>query len=286
MSGEQEVLFAKRAAEVLAAQEGKPKPEPVKDQLPENIGEQRAATCPCGSIFTQTMGTKWGPDRCPKCRGAAEAEVAASTARARQVMRAASLEVPTKYRGATLANFRFHGTPDQRAAQGRVHQLALRYIAQWPQVPDVVVFRGGYGSGKGHMAYAIAKQLVNENDARVAIDVLADVVRDLRETWHNRDGESEKTRLAKYRGVDLLIIDEVSRHAFYGEPMRHLYDLVAHREAWGRPTILTTNETAAGLSEILGGALTSRTAGSSGLWEFGDADYRLLARKERDQAAA
>lgn len=280
---------ALREAAQRAADRQPPKDPPptlAGMELPANIGEQRTATCACGSIFTQTMGTKWSPDRCPKCRGVAEQDAADSTAAARATFRAAMLEVPTKYRSANLASFRFHGEPADREKQGRVHQLALRYIAQWPQVPDVVVFRGGYGSGKGHMAYAIAKQLVNEHGAKVSIDVLADIVRDLRETWANRDGESERARLKRYREYDLLIVDEVSRHAFYGEPMRHLYDLVAHREQWGRPTILTTNETPAGLQEILGGALTSRAAGSSGLWDFGDADYRLFARRERDQAGA
>lgn len=276
--------FLDKAARVKSDAAKRADLTPIAGDLPTNIGEQRNHVCACGTTFAQTMFTDWMPEKCPRCRGVAEQSVAEETSAARAVFRAAMLEIPTKYRDANLATFRFHGSEQDRAIQGRVHQLALRYIAQWPQVPDVVVFRGGYGSGKGHMAYAIAKQLVNEHGAKVAIEVLADVVRDLRETWHNRDGESERQRLARYRDYDLLIVDEVSRHAFYGEPMRHLYDLVAHREKWGRPTILTTNETASGLVEILGGALTSRTAGSSGLWEFGEADYRQFARKERDAA--
>jgi DNA replication protein DnaC len=276
---------AARVAEVTRkAVLANPGPTPIAMDLPANMGEQRTATCGCGSIYTQTMLTKWSPDRCRKCAGHAEDDVAQQTADARATFRAAMLEVPTIYRDANLANYRYHGSAADREKQGRVHQLALRYIAQWPMVPAVIVMRGGYGTGKGHMTYAIAKQLVNEHGAKVAIEVLPDIIRDLREAWNNRDGESEARRLARYRDYDLLVIDEVSKHAFYGDPVRHLYDLVAHREKWGRPTILTSNETPLALTELLGPALTSRAVGSSGLWEFGDADYRLFARKERDAA--
>ena len=112
---------------------------------------------------------------------------------------------------------------------------------------------------------------------------LADIIRDLRESWRRRaddDGPSERQRLAAYRSADLLVIDEVSRHALYGEPTQHLYDLIAPREANLQPTILTTNESAAGLEDLIGPALTSRAAGAGGLWEFGTTDLRIVRRTD------
>lgn len=70
-------------------------------------------------------------------------------------------------------------------------------------------------------------------------------------------------------------------HAFFGQPTQHLYDLVAWREARLLPTILTTNHAGDGLGGVLGPALLSRAAGWSGVWEFGERDYRSARREAR-----
>ena len=111
-----------------------------------------------------------------------------------------------------------------------------------------------------------------------------DIVRQLRQSWGRPEMPSEIEVLERYREPDLLVIDEVSEHAFYGEPTRHLYDLVNHRLEWRRPTILTTNETPVSFEKMLGPALTSRCAGESGLWAFGDDDYRIFRRKQKANA--
>jgi len=113
--------------------------------------------------------------------------------------------------------------------------------------------------------------------------VLSDVVRDVREAWnsHEETGHSETQRLSKYRKPDFLAIDEVSRHAFYGVPTQHLYDLIAWREVQCKPTILTTNESGSSLAEFLGPALASRALGWHPPVDFGVTDYRLARGLKR-----
>lgn len=212
-----------------------------------------------------------------------EQQLRESNDRNRQ-LRLDQLAIPRQYEGASLATFRFHGSSQTQERHGRVLQLARRYIAAWPDrheqdspFPFIAVFRGAPGSGKGHVAWSIARAVVAEHGGTARLVVLSDAIRDLREAWSRARGESsEQARLARYRNPDLLVIDEVSRHALYGEPSQHLYDLVAAREADLRPTILTTNETPADFARLVGPALESRTAGYGGLWNFGDEDYRLV----------
>lgn len=268
---------------------------------PEVVQE---ATCACGAAFVQ-RGFQVGetvrfthPTRCEACRDRAEAALARSMAERREDVKAAeraaaakragealaSLDAPPLYAGATLSGFALHGTPADRQVQGRILQLARRYEGSWPDVEAVLLFRGGPGTGKGHIAWSLAQALAAQG-VRVAVVKLADLVRELRASWRTPDAVSEAQVLARYRGLDLLVIDEVSRHAFYGERIhQHLYDVLDHRIEYQRPTILTTNEDNAGLGDILRAALVSRLIGHGQIVEFGSADYRQRPADEREAA--
>jgi DNA replication protein DnaC len=283
VSDESEIAFEERAAAAKARQPVVLEPAPIAESMPAGFGEQREATCGCGAPFTQTKLANWTPTRCAECRGVVSADLRDETIDTQLRLRVAALACPPKYLDATIDTFRLHGSDAERKRQVRLTTAARRYLADWPDVPEVLVFRGGPGTGKGHLAWSIAKALIRLHPVDVRFTKLPDVIRDLREAWRSDGGQTEAARLERYRKPDLQIVDEVSRHAFYGEPHRHLYDLIDHRVDHCRPTIITTNETMDGLAEILLPALTSRVA-SSGLWEFGEADYRLFARKERDAA--
>lgn len=240
-----------------------------------DFGQTRDATCRCGAAFTQTRMLKdWVPWGCDTCRLGFEQRVATSTAETTRAVRLAQLEIPELYRDVTLESYRHWGSDEQRMRQARLLALARRYLGGWPHVEAVVVFRGAPGTGKGHVAWSLVQELAAQFAITAHVCKLGDAVRDLREAWRSEEGPSERARLLTYRDPDLLVVDEISRHAFYGEPHRHLYDLIDHRVEHCRPTILTTNEEPAGLAELLGPALVSRTAGS-GIWEFGTGDFRL-----------
>lgn len=281
---------------------------PVKlDAAVTGAAQTRAAVCEyapnafdrCGKTFTQThVFGQWAPSACPECVklqiAADDQKRAAEETENRRKAALASLDVPLLYRDVSLANFRSHGDEESRRRQARVLQLAYRYVANWPDrqnldslgaFPIVAVFRGAPGSGKGHVAWSIAKHVALEELGRVVFTTLADCVRDLRETWRSDSDATENQRLRRYRRADLLVLDEVSKHAFYGEPTQHLYSLVAYREERLLPTILTTNETPEALAELLGPALESRAASWGGVWQFGEADYREQRRNVAREAA-
>lgn len=259
--------------------------------------EEQDGECACGAaakrfrliLRPEDAATKpFTQQRCTACIARADAEQAeqervarieANRAKAREM-----LAVPPLYANATLEGFQFTGDEGNQARQRSVLARAAEYIAQWPDVPLLSIFVGPPGTGKGHVAWSIERARVEQRAAMCRFTVLPDLIRDLRENWGPRrddesDGTSEARRLAKYREADLLVIDEVSKHAFYGLPYRHLYDVIAWREVQMRPTIITTNETGAELAEYLGIALTSRASASGDVWDFGAVDYRPLKRR-------
>lgn len=248
----------------------------------------RPAPCPrcTGPSSEIRLARVWSPLLCDVCQRAdreeQEAAEAARAASTRAALALKALDVPPLYADATLESFVPHGSPEDQRLQASVLDRAHRYVADWPHVPAIVVFAGPPGTGKGHLLWAIARAVATKGSpARVA--VLSDVIRYLRAAWDRTDtGPSESARLDTFRTPTLLGIDEVSRHAFFGQPQQHLYDLVNHREMYLRPTILTTNEGGDQLSALLGEALSSRCAGWGGIWKFGGPDFRLERARRRN----
>jgi DNA replication protein DnaC len=187
------------------------------------------------------------------------------------------LDVPRLYVTASLETFTSFGSPAHRACQESVLRIVRRYLQEWPDSPEILLFSGGPGTGKGHMLWTIARHLASAHAISAKVVKLADLVRELRSSWGDRDADSEEVVLARYRRLSWLAIDEVSRHAFYGRHVRqHLYDVVDHRLEHRRSTILTTNEPEDIVAEILGPPLLDRLQGSGGMLEFGSESWRCL----------
>lgn len=259
----------------------------------------RQERCPCGAAFEQrgvrvqindrSMELGWSPKSCPACETKAAAveqeaqqQASASFFADRRRRAELALGVPPLYAEASLDSFHLHGTDEQQGQLSRIRHLAANYLSSWPAIPErhqLLLFQGHYGSGKGHIAWAIARWVVQEYAAQVRVVKLAAIIRDLREAWRDPTAPSEDQRLAAYRRPDLLVIDEVSRHAFYGKEVKqHLYDIVDDRLEQRRPTILTTNEDDDGIAEILGPALMSRIQGAGGKVPFPAVDWRSRER--------
>jgi DNA replication protein DnaC len=226
------------------------------------------------------------PRICAGCREKVAAERSTESRREQQAeqlraqgrnlrARMAQLDPPPLYQGVTLGSFQHHGDEAAKALQMRVLTWARRYLAEWPAVPSLTCFQGSFGPGKGHIAWALARALVEEQEATARVVKVAALVRQLRDTWRKDAARSYEQVLREYTTVDFLVVDEVSRHAFYGEQIhQHLYDVLDTRIEHQRPTIITTNEEPAGLVEILRPALANRLQGEGGLIRFGDASWR------------
>lgn len=272
----------------------RPAAEPVGDGL--KVEGTEAVTCRCGEVYRASVlhnGRQlipW-PSSCAKCRARkeqAEAEAAdAAVIRLEEraagglKRRLAALEVPPKYADVSLDTFEHHGSPQDVYVQGRALNWARRYLGLWPDVDAFAVFQGGYGTGKGHVAWSIAKAVVTDIGGTAKVVKLPAMVRELRDTWRKDSATTYDAVLRTFLEPDLLVIDEASRHAFYGQQIhQHLYDVVDTRIELGKPTLMTTNEDDEGLQDVLKGALWNRLEGEGGVVPFGDASWRSRTRPD------
>lgn len=204
--------------------------------------------------------------------------VAAQEAEAAQRLEA--LAVPPLFADATLAGVRLFGSDAQIDRTRRAVKWARRYLAQWPRPEDdLAVFAGAPGNGKTMVAWAIARAVVLEHGGTARVTKCGAMVKHIRGAWALKQDGEEVRRVKGYVAPDLLVIDEVSRHAFYGEPTQELYDVIDARVEACRPTILTSNESDEELAALLGRALMDRCA-LGGVVDFGEESYRRWKRQE------
>jgi DNA replication protein DnaC len=262
-------------------------------------GQLKTRTAPCGhkGCTTEVEQTyffhRWTPEHCPPCSSQVrETQQLTKEERTKvereQAGKAAliNLRVPKLYANVTLDSFHLHGSADDQRLQRILLGVMREYVASWPDVGEdrmLATFRGGVGTGKGHVAWSVSRAVAEEHGAAVAYVRLPDLIREIRASWRDRSEVSEVDVLEKYRRKDLLFVDEVSRHSFYGQGYQHLLDILDHRVNNQRPTILTTNDDDATLTEILGPANMSRLNGCGGILEFGTDDWRS---RERGEVAA
>src|SRR5690242_19650057 len=77
-----------------------------------------------------------------------------------------ALRVPPKYAKATLDNLILYGGEDQQKCTAGAVRIARRLVGEYPDWQSTLVaFTGYYGTGKGHLCWALAKAIVEQNAA-------------------------------------------------------------------------------------------------------------------------
>jgi DNA replication protein DnaC len=192
---------------------------------------------------------------CPSCSKQAQAEKSQAEA-ARGVAEAqrrleSSLNqagIPLRYRRKTFESFVV-----ENDAQERALCVAMEFAGNFDKhrrSGTVIIFSGVPGTGKSHLAIAIAQAVMAGHTALYTSAI--DAVRMIRNTWR-RDSERTETQvLDMLAGVDLLVLDEVGVQYGTEAEQVNLFDIIDKRYRALMPTILLTNQGKAGLKSFLG----------------------------------
>lgn len=139
----------------------------------------------------------------------------------------------------TFAAFRCD-TPERKVA----YDVAKAYADEWDAHKadgTGLYIEGTNGTGKTHLAAAIAIQLITERHVPCICKTAGDLLLDIKNTFDNGEGITEKQVLDLYKEVDLLIIDDLGKERCTDWSVSTLYSILNDRYEEMRPTIITTN---------------------------------------------
>lgn len=132
-----------------------------------------------------------------------------------------------------------HGlTPARQRNLRMAFDLSLAY-AQEPR--GWLVFKGGYGCGKTHLAAAIANQRLAMGHSVIFVSV-PDLLDHLRSTYAPGAPTSYDERFEQVRNAPLLVLDDLGAQSNTDWAQEKLYQIFNHRYNTRLPTIITTNQ--------------------------------------------
>jgi DNA replication protein DnaC len=99
---------------------------------------------------------------------------------------------------------------------------------------------GSIGAGKTHLAAGIANALLTQG-VPVICKTVADMLRDIRRTFDESSVLTEEAVTEAYRGVDLLVADDLGKEPVTDWGVATLYSIINERYERLLPIVATTN---------------------------------------------
>ncbi len=131
---------------------------------------------------------------------------------------------------------------------------------------------GSVGTGKTHLGVAIAR-----TTDQGEYTTLMRMIRDIRRAYRKDENASEQGLIDRWASKSLLIIDEIGvQHSTNAEQLL-IYEVINDRYIQDLPTVLISNETVEGMTEILGERVMDRLAENGRVVAFTWKSYRRKA---------
>ncbi len=193
------------------------------------------------------------PIGCPACRRDAQLKTL--------LQRTA---IPPRFANCAFDNFKVE-SPQQQTALDACKDYASSF-EQMHAKGVCMVLRGNVGTGKNHLACAIARQVSKQGYSSLILTI-AEAIQRIRATW-DRDSESPETHteiIERFADVNLLILDEVGRQ--YGSEAERIntFEVINARYLAMRPTMIISNLLPTEIILFLGRAAYDRLRENGGI---------------------
>lgn len=197
-----------------------------------------------GTVAAGSMGGR--QPACPKCTQELMAEDRKKNAEERRIQAEidwkASVKdsVPARYRDSKLEDF-----------SKDIAEKVTAWLKKCPESSGSLIIAGPVGTGKTHLATAIAKTLML---SRVASDYVsqASYLRQIRETWGKDSQRDESEVMAKYCRPSVLVLDDIGAARGNENDAMRLGELIAERYDAQKASVFVSNLTTEQLKSAVG----------------------------------
>lgn len=199
----------------------------------------------------------------------------------RRSQRIASASIPRRYLHCRLGSFYDRGN----VSLSRARRTAQELIDCWPSADKGLLFMGGCGVGKTHLAVSILLEIIEqEKPGKLIFRNFQDLIQEIHASFDSDQSPSKSELLRPLIEADLLVLDELGSQKPTSFVQETLYYVINSRYNEDRVTVFTTNylDTAA-TEETLEGRIGKRLR--SRLHEMADPvilqgdDYRRNPRR-------
>lgn len=216
---------------------------------------------------------------CPTCSAERRAEEDARKEREAQAARRRKVDevrsesrIPARFAGRAFADY-------AATVQGQKIALSVckAYAAAWPEklaAGASLVLTGGPGTGKTHLACAVANAVMDEHIAVCKFGTVATVLRYIKDTYRKDSDRSEQDAINDLIRPELLIVDEVGVQVGSEHEKLLMFEVLNARYQELRPTILISNLSGGELEEFMGQRVMDRYRECGSILAFDWDSYR------------
>ena len=164
--------------------------------------------------------------------------------------------IPKRFQGKTFADY-IAETPQQQkaleACTSYAHDFADNLVAG-----RCLILSGNVGTGKTHLAAAIADYIVRETEYTAVFRSLHSILQSIKATYSSNSEFTESDVLEMFTGTDLLVIDEVGATKPSEFELSTLFAIINARYESQLPTVIITNLDAGELKNNIGDRCADR----------------------------